>query len=163
MPKVEYALLWERTFLADTSVHLTIFFSYSVYGCRKYASFAATCQISTHTKEALDEFKSKVSVGAKDVAEAVNELEASIKPTKSDISSQIDPYVIGYSASGGVLANTKEIPTSFEKFQPHAETVPFVALLQHYSAVDPAILPVGEEFSQSALALTREHICSKLW
>jgi len=129
---------------------------YFVYGHRSHARFVATCQFSASTKETLDQFKASLSIGVKDIAKISSELEASLASAKSHISTIIEIHAIGYDNSGdaSILANTKEIVTSYNKFQQHFSTVPYVALLRHYSTVDSTIAPPGAEFVEYAPELT---------
>ena len=116
----------------------------------------AFCEHHASSEETLNELKSSLSLGKEDVAEASAELETKIKETKSYISTSVMIKVEGYGGKDD-FANTKEIESSFKKFQENAAPTPYVALLQHYSTIDPRITTPGKAFVDSSPLLTQAY------
>jgi len=113
--------------------------------------------MSANTKEALDDFKASVSLGAGDVAKVSRELELTIKENKSKVNTNIELQVTGYTADNEdskLLANTNEIVSSYAKFQKSFRPIPYLALLQHYSTLDNRIPPPGQQLVTDVPELT---------
>lgn len=113
--------------------------------------------MSAKSKEALDEFKASVSLGAADIVKASRDFEVARKEKKSKVNTSIELQVTGYGADDAdsrLLANTDEIVSSYQKFQQNFRPVPYLALLQHYSTLDNRIPPPGQQFMRDVPELT---------
>ncbi len=114
---------------------------YFVYACCSKSSFTAIYDFKASSKEVLNEVKASLKLKT-DVADAIANTNVSILKKESSVTIAVRLDIKGYEASKdteGSLINTKEVETTFKKFQANAKPQPYLALLCHYSAIDGRI------------------------
>lgn len=109
-----------------------------VYGCRSKSAFAGVLTYKADSSEALDEFKSALSIDAGNIASTSAALEKIRKEYKSTITSNLKIHIDGYRGFSEVVV-TKSLDDAYVDFQENYQTVPYLALLCHYSAIDSLI------------------------
>ena len=112
---------------------------YFVYGHQSRARFSAICTIKCSSKEVRDKVKTSLTATPAKVGEITASLSKSTQTNQESVSIDINLEIDRLKAAKPEeqhVFKTDEILQAYDEFQKDFETVPILALLCHYSAID---------------------------
>ncbi|MCJ1396857.1 hypothetical protein MMC11_000047 [Xylographa trunciseda] len=135
---------------------------YFVYGYVSRARFSAICTIKTSSEAVRDKIRASLTAKATDVGEIAATLERSLQNNSDfaqvDIHMEID-RLKGEEPAKRHIFKTDEVLSAFDKFQKDFVTVPFMALLCHYSVISSFPLPQNQfEYLGGQLAAAYQNL-----